>query len=360
VNRLDGLPNFETGLYNGNAVLLDSKIRDNVAASTSQISADPAISPDAKDVAMNQLVTVLRSRWQVELAIPECLCWMSRPNAASLVFRIPQDLHPRPHSLFHALSDTLKSTGPPLEARLRVAHSLAAALDVLHSVSYVHKNIRSKNILFYYTKSSVEKPVAVESKKIGPHGVDEDDDNEEMPLHWYLYGFEYARHMDTKSSLGADGDLHNNTYRHPERLGAPSKNFDPIHDIYALGVVLLELGTWHRATEIARLRGTTAMDGQRLRNRLIAYAEKHLGFMVGVAYQDVVLRCLRGDFGVEIGEDVVAKQRLGERFRALVVERLQAAIQLRADSKIPAEEPAWTVEEISEEDASHGTADAQG
>jgi hypothetical protein len=31
-------------------------------------------------------------------------------------------------------------------------------------------------------------------------------------------------------------------YRHPERQGRPQKLFKKVHDIYALGVVMLEIG----------------------------------------------------------------------------------------------------------------------
>lgn len=41
-------------------------------------------------------------------------------------------------------------------------------------------------------------------------------------------------------------------YRHPERQGQPTTPFKKIHDIYSLGVVLLEIGLWEPAIKLQR------------------------------------------------------------------------------------------------------------
>jgi hypothetical protein len=63
-------------------------------------------------------------------------------------------------------------------------------------------------------------------------------------------GFEFSRPEFDFSSGRPDKDPARNVYRHPARQGKPDKPFAKIHDIYALGVVLLEIGEFY-------LRGNT-------------------------------------------------------------------------------------------------------
>jgi len=44
--------------------------------------------------------------------------------------------------------------------------------------------------------------------------------------------------------------MENNIYRHPERQGKPQTTFKTIHDLSALGIVLLEIGLWKPAVEL--------------------------------------------------------------------------------------------------------------
>jgi hypothetical protein len=63
-------------------------------------------------------------------------------------------------------------------------------------------------------------------------------------------------------------------------------------DIYSLGVVLLEIGTWQRAAGSVR-PGRSAKDMQDL---CIASCERELGPAMGRIYLNAVLCCLTGDF----------------------------------------------------------------
>ena len=61
----------------------------------------------------------------------------------------------------------------------------------------------------------------------------------------FLTGFEKFRIADGQSFKAGDNLWHKNLYRHPERQGAwPEKEYTTLHDVYSLGVVLLELGIW--------------------------------------------------------------------------------------------------------------------
>ena len=59
----------------------------------------------------------------------------------------------------------------------------------------------------------------------------------------YLVGFEKFRPVDRESSMLGDSLWYKDIYRHPSRQGAhPEKEYKMQHDIYSLGVCLLEIG----------------------------------------------------------------------------------------------------------------------
>jgi hypothetical protein len=55
-------------------------------------------------------------------------------------------------------------------------------------------------------------------------------------------GFDFAGKEDETSARVGDDDWYRNIYRHPQRQGVhPEVDFNILHDIYSLGVVLLEI-----------------------------------------------------------------------------------------------------------------------
>jgi hypothetical protein len=317
---------LELGQFYDDFVVVDSKRYDGTLSATERAIAFERL---------NQLASILQNLHAMEDVIPQCLCWMERldKGAFSLLFRVPPKLEPRPQSLFDLLPERSQSAGPLLDERLEIAYRLASAIDRLHSVSWIHKNIRSENILFYHPKTSPA----------------EAQNNEErlLPTEWFLYGFEYARPMDTDTSFKADTNFLRNVYRHPQRWGVPTESFTPIHDLYALGVVLLELGLWREAPSIVKQIGTRPPDPFQVRNNLIERARNHLGYSASSAYRDLVLRCLQGHFEVDLDDGHLSRVRLASQFRSLVVDelrslafpRLAASQQLRIDG--------WTSDQTS-------------
>ncbi|KAK4207894.1 hypothetical protein QBC37DRAFT_454276 [Rhypophila decipiens] len=91
-------------------------------------------------------------------------------------------------------------------------------VSFVHSFGFVHKNIR---------------PEALLSFSDGPAPT------------YYLVGFENFRREDGWTRQVGDDSLEHNLYRHPSRQGAsPSESYIMQHDIYSLGVCLLEVGLW--------------------------------------------------------------------------------------------------------------------
>jgi hypothetical protein len=58
----------------------------------------------------------------------------------------------------------------------------------------------------------------------------------------FVVGFEFSREESDRSTTEQDDKLERNIYRHPDRQGPPEARFNMLHDIYSLGVVLLEIG----------------------------------------------------------------------------------------------------------------------
>jgi hypothetical protein len=111
----------------------------------------------------------------------------------------------------------------PLERRFELAHKLATAVINLHSIGWLHKNIKSQNVLiFYHSKSSHSTSSQIHSPALEP----------ELGFP-YLVGFDCSRLDAAESLMQTSWDHYNNLFRHPDRWGRPLK-FMKVYDIYAL------------------------------------------------------------------------------------------------------------------------------
>jgi len=188
----------------------------------------------------------------------------------------------------------LHPSGHALEARLNIARSLARSIAYLHTMKFVHKNINPESLLLFgYEQAS--------SRNLGTA---------------YLVGFEQFRSADAATLQAGDDSWIKNLYRHPSRQGThPDDQYRMQHDIYSLGVCLLETGLW---TSLVSATGTPSQDiadevlantsetekAKKIKEVLITMAHRLL-LAVGTRYHDVVLACLTCmdekdiDFGTE-------------------------------------------------------------
>lgn len=141
-----------------------------------------------------------------------------------------------------------------------------------------------------------------------------------------MLGFEYSR-PEADFSLGiTDICLSRDIYRHPVRQGQPGMMFNKIHDIYALGVVLLEIGLWEPAITLEKNQFKHArdlVDPYVIQAQLQKQTMRRLGSRMGERYKQVVLKCLSGDFGVV--DDTKEGLKLQQAFRNQVVDVLERA-----------------------------------
>jgi serine/threonine protein kinase len=124
---------------------------------------------------------------------------------------------------------------------LKLIQTLSKALLFLHLGCWLHKGIRSDNILFF--------------------AEDISDVNLCEP---YIGGFEYSRTFAVKRlTQNVGDDKFENLYRHPDHQGLPlTKNdstdanfegrrpFSYEADLYSFGVLMMEIGLWSTASQV--------------------------------------------------------------------------------------------------------------
>ncbi|KAL8846462.1 MAG: hypothetical protein Q9221_008446 [Calogaya cf. arnoldii] len=254
---------------------------------------------------INRLIALLHEVKDARFKALRCINYFDEPpeRRIGMIFELPPELSGPPSTLLTALSGS-SSSRPSLDARMRLARSLSETLLLLHSVNWLHKSIRSETVLLL-SEARVTPPAPR-----GPLSLEDPR----------LSGFEYSRLDNDFTPGNPDFELHRNIYRHPKRWDQPNESFAKIHDIYSLGVVLLEIGLWEAIINFDSKKGGEPVkeryrDAVTTKDRLLRHANKRLGFYAGEKYQDLVVKCLNGDFGDISGDDKIGSQlqrRFGE------------------------------------------------
>ncbi len=128
---------------------------------------------------------------------------------------------------------------PDLDTRFSWALRLAETVLQLHTAGWVHKSISPAHILFLKRQGQTES----ESRQFaGP----------------YLSGFGYAREISPSAFSEEQQDMDEaNAYRHALSRGSP---FRPQFDVYALGIVLIELGLWSSISDMLQITHSKVPD----------------------------------------------------------------------------------------------------
>lgn len=225
----------------------------------------------------------------------------------ALLFELPRDAPKGPGPV--TLAQFLDRNGDiQLEERFFLAHCLGTTLFTLHSSNWLHKNICCSQVVL--------SRAPCQGYRLTP----------------YLTGFEYSRPSDDRTDGGRDYDIRRNIYRHPRRQGFPREDFRPVHDLFAFGVLLLEIGvkktmTTYFAKKIQELekRGELG-EPEWFSKEMVRLAEKKLAESMGRRYRDAVLACLRCDFGIEQRD--MSRSRLAMAFRDQVLVVIKAGMAL--------------------------------
>jgi hypothetical protein len=180
-----------------------------------------------------------------------------------------------------------------LTQRLELARQVARSVHYVHTLVFVYKSIRPESWIGF---------------------------GDTTPGCFYLIGFDLARSAEGKTYLRGDAEWERNIYRHPSRQGLnPETRNCMQHDIYSLGVCLLEIGLWASFllisdidesvtpnNEVLGVSDQTVQNAtpERIQQIPVGLAERELPMRVGELYSKVVLNCLTcldddNDFGDE-------------------------------------------------------------
>lgn len=137
-------------------------------------------------------------------------------QAFDFVFRVPGSLEVVQSLRQNLLAGEMHYS---LSRRIHMAKELARSVSYVHNLNFVHKHICPETILLLEDLQS--KPTT------------------------FLVGFDDFRTADGGTMLMGDAKWERNLYRHPDRQGIyPDKAYIMQHDVYSLGVCLLEIGIW--------------------------------------------------------------------------------------------------------------------
>lgn len=193
---------------------------------------------DKSDV-LEELVTLLQAPMPEEMCIPPCLGYhlLQKANGTrfhTLIFTNPSSYGPgtKPCSLSKALTSVRK---PSLTDRVLLAQKISQCLQYIHVTNWLHKALRSDNVLFFLS--------------IGSH-LDVRDP--------YIIGFDNSRRSrfnEQTSEVSRKGRLE--AYRHPDtQMVGPQRSFRKTYDIYSLGLLLIEVAFWKPLVTIMEIEAT--------------------------------------------------------------------------------------------------------
>ncbi|KAH8747040.1 prion-inhibition and propagation-domain-containing protein [Diaporthe sp. PMI_573] len=253
-----------------------------------------------------QLAHLLSAPKPSDFCTPNCLGYTLEPERHNCgprlgwVFRMPDQLSPEaaPRSLLWLFTNLPQ---PPLTDRVAIAKKIAACILNIHAVNWLHKAMRTENILFFNYDSTSDSAVP----------------DLASPL---LTGFDIARPEDHDTSERPIPAPKRDIYRWPSMQGdEPANGWSrKIFDIYGFGLVLLELAYWrplHQILGFQEVSTITAREARDVRDSLLNKEPGHLEGvlrLLGRRYHGVVKRCLQGyalaedrdvGLGIFIGED---------------------------------------------------------
>lgn len=228
---------------------------------------------------------------------PDNFCWwlvfhwrLNSPLELDLRFSAS-----RPVSLQALFQSKVK---PPFEQRLQLASNLACTVSELYSSGWLHKGIRSDNVVF-------------------PQLYTEDDKMSFSSFHDIssplLVGFNYSRQETEEQSIDKSklaNDIKNSIYRHPAYQGEAAQGYKIHYDIYSFGLVLVEVALWvplitfldaveskSRKNESpvslsSKMTYFHRVEALELQRRVQSRADRELAFRIGSTYYRAVKWCL--------------------------------------------------------------------
>ncbi|KAL5313162.1 hypothetical protein ACEPPN_018895 [Leptodophora sp. 'Broadleaf-Isolate-01'] len=224
----------------------------------------------------------------------------TEPLTLSSMLREPPKVPPRP-------DERAAKPQHPLNQRFEFAKKLATALLFLHTTGWLHKDIRPENILVFQSSS-------VPHAKRFPRVLGDP----------FLVGLESARATaadSDKSARRKEAMWKMDIYQHPDRvyINAPiERDYTKAHDVYSLGIVLLEIGLWKPLSTLEDVKklynrhGNPPIGGhgpgqelRRAREELLLMLARTTEVCMGDMYASVVENCLKVNLNADYIRDVL-------------------------------------------------------
>ncbi|KAF2112294.1 hypothetical protein BDV96DRAFT_689587 [Lophiotrema nucula] len=271
-----GLSRLRTGMFQNHSIVAEVLRYDVLSTDTTSDGLPPSVLQQFR-----KMVAQLCHPKDVNFHILPGLGYVHERSSKtlSLIFElsvVSGEVSAQAISFTSLSEDMARRKRVALGDRIQLAASLAQALESFHKVGWVHKSLRSENIVFFSSRK-----------------ISEDDKLSAVdPTHPWLFGFEYSRPEDADTALQSDFSVDSNAYRHPERWGKPLVKFEKYHDVYSLGIILSELAYWKPVKEFPEMK-QKQIDPEKVKIALIERIVQDGPHVCGQSFTDCIVSCLR-------------------------------------------------------------------
>lgn len=266
--------------YEGKPVLLDYGFTQDVDPETGHLPSFRryeelyiALDQKSDDSTSRYTGTMRLLGWFVDPHRPRYAFVYEIPGPASLRITSLDHYH-SPQTLLSFLqhaANTDTNNMPCLEDRFRLAFRLALSLLHIHAKGVSHRNINSSNVVFV--------------------DIDRSTDTDAMPWKDGAIRRPFLTSFDTSGEdthAAHQESFISSIYRHPTAESGIRTAYKPAHDIYSLGLILLEVGLWMPIHKLWK----TKYSHQTFKARLQTVYSKKLAGKCGNRYMRVVEYCL--------------------------------------------------------------------
>lgn len=240
----------------------------------------------------------LRDVDESSMGILQCQGFSDEPlhDRFALHFTIPPGKQ-NPKSLRALLSDP-RNKDPrigkrhSLSDRIHLAQAVASAVLYVHCEKLVHKNIRPENILIFEPQPTTIHDSEYLRKQAGPTAAGPHQYPNAIGEP-YLVGYDGSRFEKAETHWTEVDEWKKRIYFSPERqdVNKTRAKFSMKHDVYSLGVMLLEIGLWEDFANAERGYGK-ALKAAENTYELLMQLTARLPIQMGDKYRDAVVSCL--------------------------------------------------------------------
>lgn len=298
-------PKFEEALGGHNDILLgEAEMMKNGEAAPLQVLIErKEIQNENIRADIREVASILESTsyWNTAGGVLKCLGYREESRNIELIFELPQTtVQPRMLSDVIAADRGKRNAGGyPLDHKIRLALQLCDTVLAVFTSGLVHKSIRSDTILLLH-----ERPTGGVLATHTANGFGNP----------YLTSWSLLRKATGLTSGPGSAGYVQDLYRHPKRQGIqPEQRYNIGHDIYSLGVCLLEISLWEPFVnsdgqpsqlyrDMAMELGVISFDDQQpiekmmaptvMQKVLIALAKTEAPPRVGLGVSNLIVACL--------------------------------------------------------------------